>query len=334
MTSTNSCMGIFRFDYGDFENIFDNIVKPLVQTHTELVYQDARHYYEPYSLKMELISRMIEEANLVIADVSTENANVFLELGIAYNLKKPIILLCSKKDFDEGWNKKLPFDLQGRELIIYEHKIDLKVKLGKSIFDSLYKTNAVSLNWDSTCKENIALGDRIEFSKSGAIWSTKGLNHNFIIGFHVTIDEELYRTEINPDIRFHISTQKDIYPRITVIFPWELSEIDKHKFECHIDYFHNEESHKNIEEHRLVQRAVAKRKIELLQNFDVFLSFCYPNIVFEATFFDEDIHRLSYPFYGSKLKGYPFYLSQFVGFSSGNRVSISNIVSKEIFYEK
>jgi hypothetical protein len=94
----NTCMGIFQFD-DDGKKLFDKIVKPLVETHTRLVYEDARDYYEPFSIKMDLISRMIEESNLIIADLSQKNPNVFLELGIAYNLKKPLILLCSEDSY-------------------------------------------------------------------------------------------------------------------------------------------------------------------------------------------------------------------------------------------
>ena len=109
MAGANTCMGIFRFREEE-KRIFNSIIKPLVESHTGLTYVDALSYYEPLTIKMDLISKMIEEARLVIVDVSEKNPNVFLELGVAYNLRKPIVLLCSKKSFESKaqkyWNKK------------------------------------------------------------------------------------------------------------------------------------------------------------------------------------------------------------------------------------
>jgi len=41
----------------------------------------------------ERICRQIQEADIVVADVSTENANVFYELGLAYGLQRPVVLM-------------------------------------------------------------------------------------------------------------------------------------------------------------------------------------------------------------------------------------------------
>ncbi|MGD0217621.1 MAG: hypothetical protein ABSC45_08955 [Desulfobaccales bacterium] len=134
----------------------------------------------------------------------------------------------------------------------------------------------------------------------------------------------------NPDVRFYISTSHAGYPRITLIFPWELSELDVNKYECHIDYFVAQNEPQKVEDHRLQQVSVAK-KTGPIKEFDIFLSFCWPNLVFEASFFEE-IHRLSYPIDGFRMRGYPIHLSQFIGFESINsHVSINNIKIKEIY---
>lgn len=330
MPNKNSCMGIYPFDEKRKE-IFDEIVKPLVESHTGLVYEDARDYYEPSFIKMDLISKMIEESSLVIADLSEKNPNVFLELGIAYNLRKPLILLCSKNAFEEKekWDKKLPFDLQGRDLLIFDDENDLKVKLGKFISDSLYLTKAVTLSWISTCKDNhIKSATEIEIFNKGEIWSDIGLNSNFIISFHVKIHNVLEELN-NPDVRLFLSTTTVGYPRIVNIFPWERSEMDNTKYECHIDYFPSSIFGEHV---RLQQVSVAEKNIDIIKEFDVFLSFCWPNLVFESSFFEDKINRLMYPINGFRTKGYPVHLSQFIGFESINsRVSINNIKIKEVF---
>jgi nucleoside 2-deoxyribosyltransferase len=57
----------------------------------------------------------IREADLIIADVSRPNPNVFYEMGFAHALRKPTILL-----FDIKSGSSLPSDLAGLEYIAYD----------------------------------------------------------------------------------------------------------------------------------------------------------------------------------------------------------------------
>jgi nucleoside 2-deoxyribosyltransferase len=62
------------------------------------------------------ITRRLQEADVVIADISVENANVYYELGYAHALGKPAILLAEK-------GKALPFDISGFRTLFYENSI-------------------------------------------------------------------------------------------------------------------------------------------------------------------------------------------------------------------
>jgi len=57
----------------------------------------------------------IRGADLIIADVSRPNPNVFYEMGFAHALRKPTILL-----FDIKSGSSLPSDLAGLEYIAYD----------------------------------------------------------------------------------------------------------------------------------------------------------------------------------------------------------------------
>lgn len=233
-------MAIFQFD-DKTRRLFELIVRPLVETHTGLKYVDGASYFEPLTIKMNLISKMIEEARLIIVDLSHKNPNVFIELGIAYYLNKPLVLLCSRQSWEGAtkrqWNKKVPFDIEGRELLIFSDENDLKVKLGRFISDSLYKTREVAISWDSQSKDNHARSSsEIEIFGPGEIWSASAVNSNFIINYHIKV-HEVKRPDRNPDIRLYISGAPAGYPRVVNIFPWESSEMDQEKYECHIDYF-------------------------------------------------------------------------------------------------
>ncbi len=54
----------------------------------------------------------IATSNLIIADLTDSNPNVYYELGIAHALRKPVILLTQNLD-------ELPFDLRSYRVIAY-----------------------------------------------------------------------------------------------------------------------------------------------------------------------------------------------------------------------
>lgn len=332
MAKSNTIMAIFQFDK-DTRQLFETIVQPLVETHTGLKYEDGASYYEPSTVKMDLIHKMIEKAKLIIVDITHKNPNVFIELGIAYCLDKPMVLLCSRKSWEsrstKSWRKKAPFDIEGRELLIFDDENDLKVKLGRFISDSLHKTREITVGWNSKSKDNhMKSATEIEIFERGEIWSDSAVYPNFVMSCHVTI-HELRNLTRNPDVRFYISAAASGFPRILAIFPWEISEIDQDKYECHIDYFPTS-NHSDHE--RLQQVAVGPKDLTLIKDFDVSISFCWPNMVFESSFFENKVNRLYVTLSEFRSKGYPLHLAQFVGFEAlHSRVSIRNIRIKEVF---
>ena len=68
------------------------------------------------------IVKQIDEANLVIADITPTNANVFYEVGYAHARKKPTILIAEA-------DSKLPFDVSGLRTLFYENTISGKKKI-------------------------------------------------------------------------------------------------------------------------------------------------------------------------------------------------------------
>ena len=227
MPSSNTCMGVYEFTASNIK-MFNSVIRPIVETHAGLIYIDAMSEYESRTIKMDLISRMIAEANLVIVDISKNNPNVFFELGIAYNLKKPIILLCSRQAFKSkdknNWSEKIPFDIRSKELLIFKSEKDLKVRLGKFISDALYKTKPASVSWCSDKERNhVKSSSELEIFDRGNIWSNIGINSNFTISYQVKIKN--YNKVVKPDLRLFISSSPKGYPRIVTIFPWEFVSI-------------------------------------------------------------------------------------------------------------
>src|SRR3989339_1093466 len=69
------------------------------------------------------ISEQILSSQVIIADVTPPNQNVYFEVGYAYGVGKPIILLAEK-------GTQLPFDLSAFRTLFYENSI-----AGKTSFD-------------------------------------------------------------------------------------------------------------------------------------------------------------------------------------------------------
>lgn len=74
--------------------------------------------------------RNIEDAELVIADLSGHNPNVFLEVGYAWGKDRPVLFLYQAQ---EGEKTQLPFDVSTHRCLIYEDATDLEAKLSQEL---------------------------------------------------------------------------------------------------------------------------------------------------------------------------------------------------------
>ncbi len=72
------------------------------------------------------IQREIQQADIVIAEITPANPNVFYELGYAHALGKPSILLAQK-------GVTLPFDISGYRVVFYNDTIAGKVEVERNL---------------------------------------------------------------------------------------------------------------------------------------------------------------------------------------------------------
>jgi hypothetical protein len=84
----------------------------------------ADEIYGPGIIIKDVIDR-IAKSQVVIADISPTNPNVYFEVGYALALGKPIILLAQRRPPDAP----LPFDLSAFRVLFYEDSIGGKLKL-------------------------------------------------------------------------------------------------------------------------------------------------------------------------------------------------------------
>ena len=81
----------------------------------------ADEIYGPGVIVTDIVEQVIG-AHLVIADISSPNANVYFEVGYALASDKPIVLLAKK-------GTSLPFDISGFRVLFYEDSIAGKAKV-------------------------------------------------------------------------------------------------------------------------------------------------------------------------------------------------------------
>jgi len=107
------CFVIQPFDQGVFDKRYDDVIIPAIQ--------DAG--LEPYrvdrdprvSIPIDEIESGIKRSDLCLAEITTDNPNVWFELGFAIAVPKEVVLVCS----DER-KTKFPFDVQHRSIIEYK----------------------------------------------------------------------------------------------------------------------------------------------------------------------------------------------------------------------
>jgi hypothetical protein len=103
-----------------YDDVFNHVIKGLCEAYEVKVIR-ADDISGPGLIISDII-REITEAQLVIADISPSNLNVYFEVGYSLALRKPTILLAKK-------GTSLPFDVAGFRVLFYEDTIGGKSKL-------------------------------------------------------------------------------------------------------------------------------------------------------------------------------------------------------------
>jgi len=107
------CFVIQPFDGAKFDKRYADTFGPAIK--------DAG--LEPYrvdqdpnvEIPIEAIERGIRESVICLADITTNNPNVWYELGFAFASGKPVIMVCCNDRSEKGF----PFDIQHRTIVKY-----------------------------------------------------------------------------------------------------------------------------------------------------------------------------------------------------------------------
>lgn len=134
------CFVIQPFDKDKFDRRYNDIYKPAIE----------KAGLEPYRIDndpsvrilIDEIEKGIQSANIIFADITLDNPNVWYELGFSFAQQKDIVMVCCT---DERKND-FPFDIRHRTIITYKAR-------SKSDFESLeYKIHEKIVAYLNTAK--------------------------------------------------------------------------------------------------------------------------------------------------------------------------------------
>jgi hypothetical protein len=115
---------VMQFGPG-FDEVYREVIKPTCERFGfEVVRSDD--IYSNGLILLDIVSS-IQEASLVIADITPNNANVFYEVGFAHGISKPTILLSNKT------RDNLPFDVAGMRTLFYDNTIAGKAQIEQKL---------------------------------------------------------------------------------------------------------------------------------------------------------------------------------------------------------
>jgi hypothetical protein len=114
---------IMPFD-PEFDSIYEQLIKPSLE---EIGYEVVRA--DSITDQQNILRDIVEGiayADLVVAELTTLNANVYYELGLCHGLRIPTVLLAQSMD-------EVPFDLRSYRVQVYETRFDKIHKLKESL---------------------------------------------------------------------------------------------------------------------------------------------------------------------------------------------------------
>jgi hypothetical protein len=109
-----TCFVIQPFDGGPYDKRFKDVYEPAINA---AGYDAYRVDQDPsVSVPIDAIENGIRNAIVCLADITTDNPNVWYELGFAFAAGRPVVMICA----EDRQGRKFPFDIQHRSIIIYK----------------------------------------------------------------------------------------------------------------------------------------------------------------------------------------------------------------------
>lgn len=156
------CFVMQPFDKGVFDKRYESVFSPAISAAGVEPYRVDRD--PSVSIPIKEIESGIKDAEICFADITTDNPNVWFELGFAFAVPREVVLACS----DER-KTPYPFDVQHRSIIEYKTGAPQDFKqLEKEITERI----------QAVLKKNEELGKAIN---RPVVKDTEGLNQHELV---------------------------------------------------------------------------------------------------------------------------------------------------------
>jgi hypothetical protein len=119
-----TCFVIQPFDATKYDKRFEDVYSPAIRAAGLEPYRVDKD--PSVDVPIDAIEEGIRSASVCLADITTDNPNVWYELGFAFASGRPVVMVCS----DERTGRRYPFDIQHRAIVPYKSE-------SRSDFDTL-----------------------------------------------------------------------------------------------------------------------------------------------------------------------------------------------------
>jgi hypothetical protein len=125
------CFVIQPFDHGPFDKRYRDVLAPAIKDAGLDPYRVDRD--PATTIPIDDIEKGIRDSEICLADITTDNPNIWYEVGFSFAHDKPVVLICAKERPTDP-----PFDIQHRQIIFYalDSPSDFK-KLGQEVTSRL-----------------------------------------------------------------------------------------------------------------------------------------------------------------------------------------------------
>jgi hypothetical protein len=144
----------------DFDVLYENAIRPAVETMQWLLCLRADEIYGPHPIMAD-IWKSINDASILIADLTGRNSNVLYELGLAHARQKPVVMIA--QDISD-----VPFDLRAIRCLIYTNN-----RTGRAVLEEQLKRTLRELALDIRRKQGAKLQEYVVLPPSSKQTSPK-----------------------------------------------------------------------------------------------------------------------------------------------------------------
>lgn len=166
------CFVMQPFDGGTFDKRYEDVYAPAIQDADLEPYRVDRD--PSVSIPIDDIESGIRNSEICLADITTDNPNVWFELGFAIAVPREVVLVCS----DER-NTRFPFDVQHRNILRYKTE-------SKSDFDKLRSEIAERIR--GLLEKERAIG---RISNLSPVADTEGLSQHELVALVTVMQNRL-----------------------------------------------------------------------------------------------------------------------------------------------